>query len=135
MSSSSSIPSVHSRKNMEDTPPSTPSFAHDVQMVEFAEQTQRTPRTPMKKRRGRGPALCSDVRTGGEKKFVEWNSEGQPTQPIKHFKSYVGATARNHVKINYESWRDVPDKLKEQIYTDVAVILHNNSNYIIFAIV
>jgi hypothetical protein len=132
MSSSSSVPSVRSSKNREDTPQSTPSFAREEQMV-LAEQTPRTPpRTPIKKRKGRGPALCSDVRTGGVKIFVEWNDEGQPTQPINKFKTYVGAAARNHVKINYESWRDVPDQLKEQIYVDVTVILHNNPNYIIF---
>jgi hypothetical protein len=135
-STSSSIPSVNNSNDRAGTPPSMPPFAREeqmqMQMVHF-EETPRSPRTPTKKRKGRGPALCSDVRTGGVKIFVEWNDEGQPTQPIKNFKAYIGATARNHVNINYKSWVSVPDKLKEQIYMDLTVNLHHNPNYIIFA--
>lgn len=53
-------------------------------------------------------------RAKGIIKEVEFNKYGQPVgQVASEMQSYIGLITREHVKINYMTWRHVPQEVKE----------------------
>ncbi|KAL4033002.1 hypothetical protein IC575_006086 [Cucumis melo] len=68
----------------------------------------------------RGPTGMSEitrVSCDGHKRVVEYNELGQPIgESATKLKSFIGTTVRVHVPISYQSWKDVPTKLKDKIY-------------------
>nr|GMD45983.1 putative transposase, Ptta/En/Spm, plant [Ipomoea batatas] len=56
-------------------------------------------------------------RAQGVKKVVEFNDLGQPIGQIAaEMQSYIGVLAREKVKVNYKTWKHVPEDIKEKIW-------------------
>nr|GMC76399.1 putative transposase, Ptta/En/Spm, plant [Ipomoea batatas] len=59
-------------------------------------------------------------RAQGVKKVVEFNDLGQPIGQIAaEMQSYIGVLAREKVKVNYKTWKHVPEDIKEKIWEAV----------------
>lgn len=53
-------------------------------------------------------------------KEVVFNKYGQPVGKVaSEMQSYIGHITREHVKINYMTWRHVPQEVKELIWDSV----------------
>ncbi|KAA0049840.1 hypothetical protein E6C27_scaffold1591G00370 [Cucumis melo var. makuwa] len=56
----------------------------------------------------------------GDKKVVKYNKDGAPIgENGAKLKSFIGSTTHYHVPITYTSWKSVPVKLKDKIFTTV----------------
>ncbi|XP_057446635.1 uncharacterized protein LOC130738591 [Lotus japonicus] len=71
----------------------------------------------------RGRAIVKEVlriREKGQKLKIGWSKKGKPIKPHKQkFVRYIGMTAREKVPIIYNSWEDVPEQIKNNIWSDV----------------
>ncbi|CAH9116316.1 unnamed protein product, partial [Cuscuta europaea] len=62
----------------------------------------------------------SGRRTSDGKKIVDFDKNGQPIGAwAEKFKSFVGKIARARVNINIESWKQVPESLKLQMWKEI----------------
>ncbi|KAH6777141.1 hypothetical protein C2S51_008453 [Perilla frutescens var. frutescens] len=53
---------------------------------------------------------------------VEFNTYGQPESKVaSEMQSYIGVLAREHVKVSYKTWRDVPMEVKDLIWEQVTL--------------
>uniref|UniRef100_A0A9I9E6U2 Serine/threonine-protein kinase nek2 n=1 Tax=Cucumis melo TaxID=3656 RepID=A0A9I9E6U2_CUCME len=60
------------------------------------------------------------IRSLGDKKVVKYNKDGAPIgENGAKLKSFIGSTTHYHVPITYTSWKSVPVKLKDKIFTTV----------------
>ncbi|KAL0554376.1 hypothetical protein IC582_008295 [Cucumis melo] len=79
--------------------------------------------TPKELKRRRGPTIMFDVtriRSLGDKKVVRYNEDGAPIgENGAKLKSFIGSATHYHVPITYMSWKSVPAKLKDKIFTTV----------------
>ncbi|KAA0058914.1 putative serine/threonine-protein kinase nek2 [Cucumis melo var. makuwa] len=79
--------------------------------------------TPKELKRRRGPTIMFDVtriRSLGDKKVVRYNEDGAPIgMNGAKLKSFIGSATHYHVPITYMSWKSVPAKLKDKIFTTV----------------
>lgn len=70
-------------------------------------------------------------RVKGIKLQVDFNKYGQPVGKIaSEMQSYIGLLTRDHVKVNFETWRSVPDSVKDLIWEAVNVSVCMNYNFI-----
>ena len=64
------------------------------------------------------------IRSLGEKKVVRYNVDGTPIgENGAKLKSLIGSATHYHVPIIYTSWKSVPAKLKDKIFTIVEVYI------------
>ncbi|KAL4032983.1 hypothetical protein IC575_006066 [Cucumis melo] len=68
----------------------------------------------------RGPTTMSElalVRNSGQKLPIQFNEHGQPVGATsKKMQSYIGVCVRQQIPITYNSWKEVPNELKDKIY-------------------
>ncbi|KAL4013374.1 hypothetical protein IC575_025541 [Cucumis melo] len=68
----------------------------------------------------RGSTTMSElalVRNSGQKLPIQFNEHGQPVGATsKKMKSYIGMCVRQQIPITYNSWKEVPNELKDKIY-------------------
>ncbi|KAL0548752.1 hypothetical protein IC582_013220 [Cucumis melo] len=68
----------------------------------------------------RGPTTMSElasVRNSGQKLLIQFNEHGQPVGATsKKMQSYIGVCVRQQIPITYNSWKEVPNELKDKIY-------------------
>ncbi|TYK05730.1 uncharacterized protein E5676_scaffold98G002150 [Cucumis melo var. makuwa] len=63
-----------------------------------------------------GMSKITWISCDGHKRVVEYNELGQPIgESVTKLKSFIGTTVRVHIPISYQSWKDVPTKLKDKI--------------------
>lgn len=74
-------------------------------------------------KRGRTQMHCLAMqRVQGIREEVEFNHLGQPIGKVgTQLQSFIGVLAREKVKITYETWRSVPDSVREDIWQSVNV--------------
>ena len=61
-------------------------------------------------------------RVQGVKQSVKFNEYGQPVgQKASELQSFIGVLAREKVNINYHSWKQVPNEVKNMIWESVNV--------------
>lgn len=71
----------------------------------------------------------------GVKDVVQCDSRGQPFGPVAtEMQRYIGVLAREEVKINYKSWKVVPQEVKDTIWEHVTVSMHKVIFYVMFRI-
>ncbi|XP_042373414.1 uncharacterized protein LOC121967329 [Zingiber officinale] len=59
-------------------------------------------------------------RVQGVKQSVKFNEYGQPVgQKASELQSFIGVLARKKVNINYHSWKQVPNEVKNMIWESV----------------
>ncbi|XP_074573663.1 uncharacterized protein LOC141830081 [Curcuma longa] len=92
------------------------SVAEDSQEVGSKGMTQTT-----RSKRGRTQMNKLAVqRVQGVKQSVRFNEYGQPVgQKASELQSFIGVLAREKVNINYHSWKQVPDEVKNMIWESV----------------
>ncbi|TYK08115.1 hypothetical protein E5676_scaffold265G002840 [Cucumis melo var. makuwa] len=68
----------------------------------------------------RGPTTMSElalVRNSEQKLSIQFNEHGQPVGATsKKMQSYIGVCVRQQIPITYNSWKEVPNELKDKIY-------------------
>ncbi|KAL0545857.1 hypothetical protein IC582_015753 [Cucumis melo] len=68
----------------------------------------------------RGPTTMFElalVRNYGQKLPIQFNEHGQPVGATsKKMQSYIGVCVRQQIPITYNSWKEVPNELKDKIY-------------------
>ncbi|KAL0534785.1 hypothetical protein IC582_029078 [Cucumis melo] len=81
--------------------------------------------TPKELKLRRGPTIMFDVtriRSMRDKKVVRYNEDGAPIGENRaKLKSFIGSATHYHVPITHTSWKSVPTKLKDKIFTTVEV--------------
>uniref|UniRef100_A0A9I9E4F4 Ubiquitin-like protease family profile domain-containing protein n=1 Tax=Cucumis melo TaxID=3656 RepID=A0A9I9E4F4_CUCME len=79
----------------------------------------------------RGPTTMSElasVRNSGQKLPIQFNEHGQPVGATsKKMQSYIGVCVRQQIPITYNSWKEVPNELKDKIYDCISKITHDVS--------
>ena len=64
------------------------------------------------------------IRSLGDKKVVRYNKDRAPIgENEAKLKSFIGSATHYHVPIKYTSWKSVPAKLKDKIFTTVEVYI------------
>ncbi|TYK10916.1 transposase [Cucumis melo var. makuwa] len=73
----------------------------------------------------RGPTTMSElalVRNSGQKLPIQFNEHGQPVGATsKKMQSYIGVCVRQQIPITYNSWKEVPNELKDKIYDCISM--------------
>ena len=73
----------------------------------------------------RGPTTMSElalVRNSGQKLPIQFNEHGQPVGATsKKMQSCIGVCVRQQIPITYNSWKEVPNELKDKIYDCLSV--------------
>ncbi|KAL0534200.1 hypothetical protein IC582_028488 [Cucumis melo] len=73
----------------------------------------------------RGPTTMSElvlVRNSGQKLLIQFNEHEQPVGATsKKMQSYIGVCVRQQIPITYNSWKDVPNELKDKIYDCISM--------------
>ncbi|KAL4020802.1 hypothetical protein IC575_019589 [Cucumis melo] len=73
----------------------------------------------------RGPTTMSVlalVRNSGQKLPIQFNEHGQPVGATsKKMQSYIGVCVRQQIPITYNSWKEVPNELKDKIYDCISM--------------
>ncbi|KAA0053221.1 hypothetical protein IC582_025709 [Cucumis melo] len=73
----------------------------------------------------RGPTTMSElasVRNSGQKLPIQFNEHGQPVGATsKKMQSYIGVCVRQQISITYNSWKEVPNELKDKIYDCISM--------------
>ncbi|KAL4021080.1 hypothetical protein IC575_019869 [Cucumis melo] len=73
----------------------------------------------------RGPSTMSElalVRNSGQKLSIQFNEHGQPVGATsKRMQSYIGVCIQQQIPITYNSWKEVPNKLKDKIYDCISM--------------
>ncbi|KAL4021269.1 hypothetical protein IC575_020063 [Cucumis melo] len=73
----------------------------------------------------RGPTTMSQlalVRNSGQKLPIQFNEHGQPVGATsKKMQSYIGVCVRQQIPITYNSWKEVPNELKDKIYDCISM--------------
>ncbi|KAA0065358.1 transposase [Cucumis melo var. makuwa] len=79
----------------------------------------------------RGPTTMSElasVRNFGQKLPIQFNEHGQPVGATsKKMQSYIGVCVWQQIPITYNSWKEVPNELKDKIYDCISKITHDVS--------
>ena len=58
------------------------------------------------------------------KRRIEFGPDGNKKGPASSpFANFLGETARDHVPINYENWKKVPDEIKNRCWEKIQVII------------
>ncbi|KAA0063231.1 uncharacterized protein E6C27_scaffold205G00410 [Cucumis melo var. makuwa] len=72
-----------------------------------------------------GPTIMSEltlVRNSGQKLPIQFNEHGQPVGATsKKMQSYIGVCVRQQIPITYNSWKEVPNELKDKIYDCISM--------------
>lgn len=69
-------------------------------------------------------------RAKGIKKDVTFNKHGQPIgQEGSKLQSYIGVLARQHVKVSFEQWKDVPKEAKDTIWESIKLVFNVDENW------
>ncbi|KAL4021068.1 hypothetical protein IC575_019857 [Cucumis melo] len=73
----------------------------------------------------RGSTTMSElalVRNSGQKLPIQFNEHGQPVGATsKKMQSYIGVCVRQQIPITYNSWKEVPNELKDKIYDCISM--------------
>ncbi|KAA0067965.1 transposase [Cucumis melo var. makuwa] len=73
----------------------------------------------------RGPTTMSElalVRNSGQKLPIQFNEHGKPVGATsKKMQSYIGVCVRQQIPITYNSWKEVPNELKDKIYDCISM--------------
>ncbi|KAL0549601.1 hypothetical protein IC582_014087 [Cucumis melo] len=73
----------------------------------------------------RGPTTMSElalVRNSEQKLSIQFNDHGQPVGATsKKMQSYIGVCVRQQIPITYNSWKEVPNELKDKIYDCISM--------------
>uniref|UniRef100_A0A9I9EJ40 Transposase-associated domain-containing protein n=1 Tax=Cucumis melo TaxID=3656 RepID=A0A9I9EJ40_CUCME len=73
----------------------------------------------------RGPTTMSElasVRNFGQKLPIQFNEHGQPVGATsKKMQSYIGVCVWQQIPITYNSWKEVPNELKDKIYDCISM--------------
>ncbi|KAA0059068.1 transposase [Cucumis melo var. makuwa] len=73
----------------------------------------------------RGPTTMSElalVRNSGQKLPIQFNEHEQPVGATsKKMQSYIGVCVRQQTPITYNSWKEVPNELKDKIYDCISM--------------
>ncbi|KAL0551664.1 hypothetical protein IC582_010753 [Cucumis melo] len=73
----------------------------------------------------RGPTTMSElalVRNFGQKLPIQFNEHEQPVGATsKKMQSYIGVCVRQQIHITYNSWKEVPNELKDKIYDCISM--------------
>ncbi|KAL0559505.1 hypothetical protein IC582_004118 [Cucumis melo] len=73
----------------------------------------------------RGPTTMSElalVRNSGQKLPIQFNEHRQPVGATsKKMQSYIGVCVRQQIPITYNSWKEVPNELKDKIYDCISM--------------
>ncbi|XP_057810057.1 uncharacterized protein LOC131024559 [Salvia miltiorrhiza] len=82
-------------------------------------------------KRGRTQMHCLAMqRVQGVKQDVELNELGQPIGKAgTQLQSYIGVLAREKVKITFETWHNVPEDVKEDIWESVNLSFNVDSSW------
>ncbi|KAE8649224.1 hypothetical protein Csa_014966 [Cucumis sativus] len=77
-------------------------------------------RYKVKKTARRGPTIMPEllhIRNSGERKTIEYNDRGQPVgENAKKMQSFIGVCVRQQIPLTYNSWKEVPQELKDTIF-------------------
>ncbi|KAL0540272.1 hypothetical protein IC582_024506 [Cucumis melo] len=72
-----------------------------------------------------GPTTMSElalVRNSRQKLPIQFNEHGQPVEATsKKMQSYIGVCVRQQIPITYNSWKEVPNELKDTIYDCISM--------------
>ena len=67
-------------------------------------------------------ALVGDAIHKGIKIPLQWNEDGIPQGEHRTtFSSYIGVVVRERVSIAFETWKDVPNDLLDEVYNMITV--------------
>ncbi|KAL4028338.1 hypothetical protein IC575_011531 [Cucumis melo] len=72
----------------------------------------------------RGPTTMSElalVRNSGQKLPIQFNEHGQPVGATSKKQSYIGVCVRQQIPITYNSWKEIPNELKDKIYDCISM--------------
>ncbi|KAA0041989.1 transposase [Cucumis melo var. makuwa] len=79
-----------------------------------------------------GPTNMSElalVRNFGQKLLIQFNEHGQPVGATsKKIQSYIGVCVQQQIPITYNSWKEVPNELKDKIYDCISMSFDLQSN-------
>ena len=68
-------------------------------------------------------------RNRGIKLVIKYNADGiYVEKSFVHLTSYLGVLARTMVPIKYNTWRDVPEQLKDKLWDSIEVTFFYNIN-------
>ncbi|KAA0047181.1 putative serine/threonine-protein kinase nek2 [Cucumis melo var. makuwa] len=94
-------------------------------MDDFNEELGTRNETPKELMQRRGSIIMfyvTRIRSLGDKKVVRYNKDGAPIgENGAKLKFFIGSATHYHVPITYTSWKSVPAKLKDKIFTTVEV--------------
>ena len=103
--------------------PESPSAQHNEPSI-APSQSQTAPST-QSRRRGRSGTRWRDItlsRTAGQKIPIEFDRYWKPIGlNASRYRSFVGLLARNKPSILIEEWRNVNDRVKQQIWDTIQV--------------
>ncbi|KAL0550130.1 hypothetical protein IC582_014630 [Cucumis melo] len=80
----------------------------------------------------RGPTTMSELallRNSGQKLSIQFNEHGKPVGATsKKMQSYIGVCVRQQIPITYNSWKEVPNELKDKIYDCILMSFDSQPN-------
>ncbi|KAL0544322.1 hypothetical protein IC582_019435 [Cucumis melo] len=124
------IPNVNTPNETDDT--NSTYIRHDcegrwVERMEDSSEDEREMLPEVRKKSfvPRGPTTMSElalVRNSGQKLPIQFNEHGQPVGATsKRMQSYIGVCIQQQIPITYNSWKEVPNKLKDKIYDCISM--------------